>query len=380
MNALESFARLSRPHFGQAVTWLLLYIVLAFTPAVWPIPTGERIGPATVLSVLPTKVLSQPLLFAVLQWTLKISAILWACRLLIPWSCWMTALAFTAVVSFCHENSSVMSRTSNISNMLLIIHAMWYHFYRREIATSFSAGTFWNTSLYPQWAFSLSVFYIGLYYTYAGVTKLATSGLDWANGLSLQLWVYLWGVSDSPLREVILSNRTIAKIFQIMTLTVESSAILALLCPRVRLFIGISLLGFHFGIFNLLGYRFPYNVLWIAVFFLPIDRFAQVVYARIRPWLRSKSLRLPKHFFGRLAMAVMLLIVFRTGTAPRYPEHVGRTPGELLILMVCFVCLVCLEGAFAGDQKGLQQSLGTRMGEPSVSNTAPQGEIEGRAS
>src|SRR5438132_4766657 len=84
----QPFRRLSRPHFGQAVTWALLYVATVATPTDCPVPVGNRAGHATILWLLPDTVLREPLILSVAHRILELFAILWACRLLIPWSCW----------------------------------------------------------------------------------------------------------------------------------------------------------------------------------------------------------------------------------------------------------------------------------------------------
>lgn len=343
---LAPLFNLRRPHFGQAVTWVLLYTALALAPNVCTVGpgAGRAADAATVLSPLPATVLSLPLLFSSCRRVLVLGAVLWACRLLIPWSCWITLLAFTATISICFENRSHISHLYNITNMLLLIHAMWYHFYRKDIRAALSAGTFWESPLYPAWAFGLSVFYIGLFHTWAGATKLLTSGPGWANGLSLQLWVYLWGDPTSPLREFIISNRWAAQGLQAMTLAVETSALLV--CPfrRLRVLVGASLLGLYIGMVSVFGYYgFYYNALFVVLFFLPIERGMAALHGFMIRVRTRFSFGLPTHLFARIAAALMLYAILKIGSS------------FSVVMMVVFVCFLCLKGV--AEQRGRSEGV-----------------------
>lgn len=263
---------LSRPHFGQATTLILLGFCLLMAAIPVQHMQGPRIGPATVLSLLPDHLLSAPLLHQLARVFLVGSAILWAMQWFIPWSCWATVIAFTTVWALRMENTYHADHIFNVTNMLLVIHAMWYQFYCPEIRQSLAARQFWQTPLYPRWVFLLSVFYIGLYHTLAGVSKLSFSDLVWANGLSLQLWVHLWGWPGSPFGNVILENRTLATIFQNAVLILELMAILALPLRRLRTVIGIGLLCFYAGVLGtFVEFGFYFNAILVAMLLLPVE-------------------------------------------------------------------------------------------------------------
>lgn len=273
MKVGDDLLKLSRPHFGQAVTWLLLAFALTLTALPFEPQTGPRNEQAaTLLSLLPGAWLASPLVFNATRVVLAVAAVLWAARRLVPWTCWLTVAAFTALWSLRMENVSSGAHIFNLTNMLLLIHALWYQFYHRDIAAAVRAGTFWQTPLYPRWAYLLGVFYIGWFHTLAGLSKIATSGLGWGNGLSLQLWVYLWGWEYSPFGNVILANRTLAMLFQSTALFFETVSILAIV-PRLRVWIGLGLLGFYVGVLGtFVDYGFHFNAILVALFFLPVER------------------------------------------------------------------------------------------------------------
>lgn len=276
----EQFRGFIRPQLGQFVIWVLIYIAITKTYSTLPIFFGERVSPVTVLSFLPESILTSSLVFKVCRDALLVAGILWTFQLLLPLSCWITVLSFTAIVALFYENASHIAHVFNLANIVLIIHAMWYQFYHREIKESLARGRFWRTHIYPKWVVFLSVFCIAIYHTYAGVSKLAESGLQWANGVSLQLWLHLWGLEDSFLSELLVSNRSIAIATQAITLLFETGAILAILSRKFRIAVGLALLGLYFGVLESFGYRFEYNALLVAVFFLPLDTALNHLYER----------------------------------------------------------------------------------------------------
>ena len=127
----------------------------------------------------------------------------------------------------------------------MLIYALWYHFYRREIRDADREGRFWQTPLYPRWVYSLSVFYLGLFYGLSGFNKIAVSGLSWPNGVSLQLWAELFGDKSSVFTQIILSSRTAAAAMQWAALIGECGGLVAIVSRRLRPLVGMLLIGFH---------------------------------------------------------------------------------------------------------------------------------------
>tara|TARA_B100001093_G_scaffold514601_1_gene588986 strand:- start:98 stop:877 length:780 start_codon:yes stop_codon:yes gene_type:complete len=208
------------------------------------------------------------MVFEGLRWALVIGGVLWSLQLLIPWSSWLAVGSFTGVVALFYENSMAIAHTYNLAVLLLFIHAAWYHFRRHEIRAAIADGSFWHREMYPPWVFKLSVFSIAIFHTFAGLSKLFISGFEWANGLSLQLWVHLWGV-DSGVKELLLSDRALAQALQVSTLVIETGAIVALLSRRWRWAMGLGLMGLYSGILMTFNFNFQYNALIVALFLLP---------------------------------------------------------------------------------------------------------------
>lgn len=267
----------SRPLYGQVLLWILLANGVAL--AYWfemnrlpPPPGAVRTGPATVFSFLPDELLANWTLFRICGVLYLLGALLWAGQLLLPWSSWLAALSLTATIGLYMENTIQATHVGHLTNLLLLVLALWYQCYHRDIAAARQAERFWTTPLFPRWVHFLCLYTIALFYTWAGLSKLLEGGLAWPNGVSLQLWTHLWGSPTSPWTHLVVSNRLVAILLQVGTLLTELGACLALLSPRLRPWIGLGLLGLHYGIVSVFGWAFHFNALLIALVFLPVDR------------------------------------------------------------------------------------------------------------
>ena len=262
------------PRFGQISVWVLLSfaIVLALTPIEFN--SGIRSEtPATMFSWLPASLIQSQIFFTSVRVALIASSVLWAMRIWIPWSCWLTVLTFTLMWSLRMENLTNGAHIFNVTNMLLVIHAMWFHFYRDEIKDGISQGTFWTDRNYPRWAFWLSVFYLGWFHSLAGFTKLACCGFGWGNGTSLQLWVNLFGWKASPFAQLILFDSRLTAVLQTGALAIECLSILAIFHWSTRYLVGLGLFGFYVGVLGtFVTFGFHFNAILVALFLLPVDR------------------------------------------------------------------------------------------------------------
>jgi len=235
----------SKPHVGQFVVWAVLLHAMLFMRVDMPYSEGSRNNPATVLSFLPEEILTSPLVFQLSRWLFVVAGILWALQLLLPLSSWVCVFAYTITIALVFENSSHIEHTKNLANIVLFVHAMWYHFHTSDIRTALARNAFWVSRIYPGWTHSLSLFCIAIYHSNAALAKLLQSRIEWPNGLSLQLWVDLMGREDSLAKTLILSDRTTAALLQWAVLLVEASAFLAVFYPRLRMPIGAALLSLY---------------------------------------------------------------------------------------------------------------------------------------
>lgn len=271
---LEWFHECSLPHFGQLATWLLLGAALWLARYPYEIASGPRQGPASLLSWMPAEALSSPVSFWMVRGLLVFGVGLWFWRAFLPWSCWLTVIAFTALWSLHVENSWHTNHCFQMTNNLLFIQALWETLCAREIRMATAAGRFWRTPLYPRWVTLAAVAYIGIFHTAAGLSKLTFSGPGWANGTGLQIWTHLWGRPWSPTTWLILHNRTFTQVLQAATLVVETAGVLALF-PRLRTCIGLATVGFYVGVLLTFDYGFHFNLLFTALYLLPVERWVQ---------------------------------------------------------------------------------------------------------
>ena len=269
----------SLPHFGQLATWLLLGAALWLAGYPYDIAVGPRQGLASLLSWLPGKVLASPASFWVARGALVLGVCLWFWRKFLPWSCWLTVIAVTSLWSLHVENSWHTNHCFQMTNNLLFIQALWETLCAPDIRAATAAGKYWQTPLYPRWVTLAAVAYIGIFHTTAGLSKLSFSGLGWANGTSLQIWTHLWGRSWSPTTWLILNSRTFTQVLQATTLVVETCGALAVF-PRLRTWIGLATVGFYVGVLLTFDYGFQFNLLFTALYLLPVERWVAAFVTR----------------------------------------------------------------------------------------------------
>ena len=262
------------PWFGQFSTWVLLLfaVIVALTPIEFDLGQRREVA-ATIFSWLPESLIRSPMLFVVVRIALLVSAVLWALRIAIPISCWSTVLFFTLCWALRMENLTNGAHIFNVTNWLLIIHAMWFHFRRQEIHTAIREGRFWDARLYPRWVFWLCIFYLGWFHTLAGLSKITTSGFGWGDGVSLQLWTQLFGWEPSPFGKLLLWDVRLTSLMQTGALVIECLSILCIINRWFRYAIGFALFGFYLGVLTtFVNFGFHFNAVLVAMFLLPMDR------------------------------------------------------------------------------------------------------------
>jgi hypothetical protein len=240
------------PRFGQITLWLLLSfaVVLALTPIEFDAgPRSET--PATIFSWLPAALIQSSVFFTAVRIVLIVSVILWAAKWFVPWSSWVTVVAFTLMWSLRMENLTNGAHIFNVTNMLLIVHAMWFHFYRDPIRQGVRGGTFFKDRNYPRWVFVLCVFYLGWFHS----------------------WVNLFGWKASPFAQVILYDSRLTAVLQNGALVIECLSILAVFHWTLRYAVGLGLFGFYVGVLGtFVDFGFHFNAVLVALFLLPMDR------------------------------------------------------------------------------------------------------------
>ena len=269
---LDALGTLATPQFGQVVTWTLLAACFLLACLQFEVISGTRQGPVSLLSWLPAEILVNPATFLVLRAMLLAGATLWLFNRGLPWSCWLTTLGFTGLWSLHMETTTNGAHIFNAANQLLVVQSLWYTFFAHDIRQAQVERRFWSTPLYPNWAFWLGLFYLGLFHTSAGLAKILHSGLDWPNGVSLQLWSYWDGRPGSWVRELMIGYRPAVVVMQWLTLIFETSAIVGLFSRQLRPWIGLMLVSFYIGVVLTFDYGFHLNLVLTALFYLPFDR------------------------------------------------------------------------------------------------------------
>lgn len=261
------------PGFGQFTVWLLLgfAIVMALSPIQFA--DGARSDQAaTIFAWLPDVLLRSPFFFTTVRVALIGSAVMWALRIAVPVSCWATTILFALLWSLRMENLTNGAHIFNVTNMLLLIHAMWFQFYHADMRSAKLSGTFWTTRTYPRWVFLLSVFYLGWFHSLAGLTKIIESGPGWGTGVSLQLWTEMFGETSSPFAQVILYDARLTAWLQTGALVIECASILCVFHRLIRYAVGVGLVGFYLGVLTtFVTFGFHFNAILVALFLLPVD-------------------------------------------------------------------------------------------------------------
>lgn len=292
----------TRPHYGVLVLLALLVSAIplaAYFLGNWPghLPHGVRVGSATVLAWLPDALLLDRRVQIVAGALFAIGAVLWLAHCWLPWSAWLTALSFTAVVALYVENATQLTHVAHLTTDLLLLYALWYHGCRQDIAAALRDRRFFQTPLYPRWVYSCSVFLVGSFYGWSGLSKWLTSGPGWANGVSMQLWTNLWGDPNSALTQLVLADRRFAVMMQWAALIGETAGFVAIVSRRLRPWIGLLLIGFHIGQIAVFGWGFHANMLIVALVFLPFCNWVPLYVAR-----RERSLTTTKNVTAAAAL------------------------------------------------------------------------------
>lgn len=210
--------------------------------------TGERLHYLTLLGpLMPSEWLTNEQFSDTIGIIFLIAGALWAARRWLPWTAWCTTLSFWLLSSIYQERLTYTDHTFNPECVFLFVFCAWEQFYRNEVRLATQTRRLWTLPTCPVWVSWLCTFYLAAIHTTAGLTKLVKSGLAWADGTSVQLWVWMWGNHDGLLARLILADRQLALVLQATTLLAETFAWLALLGLRLRIAIGALLLAFHLG-------------------------------------------------------------------------------------------------------------------------------------
>lgn len=254
-------------------------IVIGFCPIEFS-AGPQNATPATIFSWLPESLLRSGNFFSAVRILLVASTLLWWFRIWTPFSCWLAASFAVLMWSLRMENLTNGAHIFTVANMLLIVHAMWFHFYHRQINAALELQSNSSQSdrsairqCYPRWVFLLCVFYLGWFHSLAGLSKIAASGLFWGDGVSLQLWTNLFGWKPSPFGQLLLLDTRLTALMQTGALAIECGCILVIFSRWLRYGFGLAIFGFYLGVLTtFVDFGFHFNALLVAWFLLPVDR------------------------------------------------------------------------------------------------------------
>ncbi len=235
--------------FGVLTVRVLLLMTIGMSLLPFePSPNAMTGGDVTFLSRVPQEELRDPLVVYGFQVVVVLASVFWLLNWLSPWSCWVVVASFAGLSALRIENSTELCHSYWLLWMLLVVHALWYSFYSSPVRSNGPVGTNQN---YPAWVYFLCVLVLAWFHTLSGVGKWMAADPDWANGwkwadgVSLQMWLQMYGNPDSRLVRFLLQEVDVARVVQQAILVIELTAILAVLTPTLRRFVGVALVVYY---------------------------------------------------------------------------------------------------------------------------------------
>ena len=150
-------------------------------------------------------------------------------------------------------------------------------------------GLLEETSAFAGWPLKLLQWFFVLMYASAVWSKLSASGLDWANGFTLQFYLARDGLRwDSPLAYWLSQHHVLILLSQYGVLLFQATFALAVIFPKLRWIYVPAGLCLHIGIY--LTLRAPFFE-WIALYavFIPWTEAVQLLRARFGQMAQSAS-------------------------------------------------------------------------------------------
>ncbi|MCW5824717.1 MAG: hypothetical protein KIT34_18105 [Cyanobacteria bacterium TGS_CYA1] len=284
---MKFWTELYTARFGQISLWILLltasYLVLETHLQYQYLPKGDNLSILGYL--LPASFWDSLLVLPLGKTVFFLSALCWA--LLPVWakkislsedkiaqiaiiSAWVCVFGYFFVACTYWENLPWIRHKFVLPFWLLTLNALWYQFYGGQIVGALKRNEFLKVEIYPGWVYGASVFFISVFYTFSGVSKMMAAP-DWASGLSLQLWTIAYGDQSSPVARLILEDRMYARILQTSVLSLESLSFLAIFFAPLRVLIAIGLFAFHCAVDMVFSIKIPFESqkILLLLYFLP---------------------------------------------------------------------------------------------------------------
>jgi hypothetical protein len=230
-----------------------------------PVVAGRTGAVVSILSWAPVSWLQSKGLVWGLRCVFAAGALAWVCRVLPRWVSWITTAAFVLLAALHQESREFAAHSAHLPAQILVLFSLC----ELDLARSERQRAAPSSLSMPPWFWTAGALLVGWFYTLAGVSKLRDGGFAWADGLTMQLYAWQFGLPDSWLRRLVVEHRGVAQVLQILTLVFESGAVLMAPWRPTRWLAGAMLLGFHVGQGLLFGYPFHANMLLVTVFLLP---------------------------------------------------------------------------------------------------------------
>ena len=220
---------------------------------------GERTHHLSVLGLLVPRLCEMPrIAFALAQVAFAASAVLWALRRYVPWTSWAAVALFVLVESARQETSYLSDHEAYTVTMVLVLFAAWFTFDRARIRAGDLAM--------PRWLPLLAAAYLGWTYTMSGIVKLSASGLAWADGTSMRLWLANTGGDATALGALLSRSPGMSRALMTATLAVETLALPLALWRPAAIVLGVTMIVMHAASTWLFGVGFFGNIALCAIF------------------------------------------------------------------------------------------------------------------
>ena len=311
----------------------LLYGYFAFTRPLDVFMENDAFSPATlgiepagwVAWFPPSWVLSYDLYRAV-GLVAFLSALLWIFKRLLPWAPIVCALSFGLHVS--HQESLEFNYHHELlpGVVLLTLFAGLYTLRHASFSEAIRKRRFWTENLYPQWVFVLVVVYLGLSYPSAGMIKIFLGGADSVNGLTLQLLLLRFSLTNdvetlSLFAQPLVRYRVAATAAMFMTILLEAGAMPAFVVPGLRRWWACGLMAMQTSIWLAMGILFHPNIALLTWIALPFEKWL----ATLGEWLRDRgwTISLREESYGWRTVSDLVCAVDVLGILK--PEAVRRS-------------------------------------------------------
>jgi hypothetical protein len=171
----------------------------------------------------------------------------------------LAGLLLVGTLSLHYENQTGFDHTLILPTQFFLLVCLYHFFWLPRYKLKDLKET-----KYPNWLKTLPTIFLGIHYFGSGITKVLESGLQWADGFSLMVWLSAWSNPTSFPASLFVHSFHLSLAAQIIILSVEIFSVLFFLhLPKVNAFLALILISFHF--FNELFFQYGF---WVNIFFL----------------------------------------------------------------------------------------------------------------